>query len=79
MILPLRDENPTRRFPAVTVVIIALNVGIFIYQAVSPPGLNFYAARMGVVPYEITHFTSLAAGVRLQPGDRVILAKPKSF
>jgi membrane associated rhomboid family serine protease len=67
MILPLRDENPTRRFPVISVLIIALNFGIFFYQAVSPRGLDYYATRMGVVPFEITHLTSLGAGYRLSP------------
>lgn len=29
--LPLRDDNPTRRFPLVTVVLIVLNVGAFLF------------------------------------------------
>ena len=67
MFLPLRDDNPTRRFPVVTVLIIALNIGIFLYQALSPQGLSHHALRLGVIPYEITHFRSLAEGVRLAP------------
>jgi hypothetical protein len=43
----LRDENPPRRFPAVTVLIIALNVFIFFCQAASPRGLDYWAARLG--------------------------------
>ena len=74
MLIPLRDENPTRRFPAVTVLIIVLNVVIFAYQALSPRGLDDYAARLGVVPYEITHFESLAPGQRLAPGLTIIAA-----
>ena len=50
MLLPLRDENPTRRFPAVTVLFIALNVAVFAFQALSPQGLAGYASRLGVVP-----------------------------
>lgn len=68
MLIPLRDENPTRRFPAVTILIIALNVVIFLGQALSPRGLDYYSSRMGVVPYEITHFESLEPGRRLAPG-----------
>jgi membrane associated rhomboid family serine protease len=67
MILPLRDENPTRRFPVITILIIALNIAVFFYQALSPHGLDYYVKRMGVVPYEITHFSSLAPGSRLSP------------
>jgi membrane associated rhomboid family serine protease len=58
MFLPLRDENPTRRFPVVTVLLIAANVVIFAYQALSPATLPYYVLRMGAIPYEITHFTT---------------------
>ncbi len=67
MFIPLRDENPTRRFPAVTILLIVLNTGIFIYQVISPQGLSYHVMRMGVVPYEISHFRSLAEGLRLSP------------
>jgi membrane associated rhomboid family serine protease len=67
MFIPLRDENPTRRFPAVTILLIALNLGIFVYQVISPQGLSYHVIRMGVIPYEISHFRSLAEGVRLSP------------
>ncbi len=59
MFIPLRDENPTSRFPIVTVLFIALNVVVFFLQLVSPEGLQFYVYKMGAIPYEITHFTSL--------------------
>ncbi len=67
MFIPLRDENPTRRFPVITILLIALNVGVFLYQVISPQGLNYHVVRMGVIPYEITHFRSLAEGIRLSP------------
>ncbi len=74
MFIPLRDENPTRRFPAVTILLIALNTGIFITQAISPQGLSYHVMRMGVIPYEITHFRSLAEHVRLSPPLTVFAA-----
>jgi len=74
MLLPLRDENPTRRFSVITVLLIALNTAIFAYQALSPQGLDDYAARMGVVPYEITHFESLDARRRLPPALTLLAA-----
>jgi membrane associated rhomboid family serine protease len=67
MFIPLRDENPTRRFPVVTVLLIVVNGVIFLYQAFSPQGLAHYVQRMGVIPFEISHFQSLAEGVRLAP------------
>ena len=59
MFIPLKDENPTSRFPIVTVLFIALNVVIFVLQLISPEGLQFYVYKMGTIPYEITHFKSL--------------------
>lgn len=67
MFIPLRDENPTRRFAIITILLIALNVGVFVYQVISPQGLSYHVTRMGVIPYEISHFRSLAEGVRLSP------------
>jgi membrane associated rhomboid family serine protease len=67
MFIPLRDENPTLRFPVVTLLLIALNIGVFVYQVISPQGLSYHVVRMGVIPYEISHFRSLAEGVRLSP------------
>lgn len=60
MFIPLKDENPTSRFPIVTVFFIALNVVVFFFQLVSPEGLQFYVYKMGTIPYEITHFKSLS-------------------
>lgn len=60
MFIPLRDENPTSRFPFVTLSLLAINILVFFYQLLSPTGLEYYVLRMGAIPYEITHFTSLS-------------------
>lgn len=67
MFIPLRDENPTQRFPVVTVIIITLNVLVFVYQAFSPQGLQYSIYRMGAIPYEITHLTTIASLPRISP------------
>ncbi len=59
MFIPLKDENPTTRFPVVTVGLIVFNVAVFLFQAFSPHGLDYYVLRMGAIPYEISHFGSL--------------------
>jgi membrane associated rhomboid family serine protease len=59
MFIPLKDENPTRRFPYVTVLFIGLNILIFLYQLFSPQGLHYYVYKMGAIPYEVTHFQSI--------------------
>ena len=56
--LPLRDDNPTRRFPVLTVALIALNVAVFLFQ-LSKPGpadvlaagnRNAFICEYGVLP-----------------------------
>ena len=32
MLIPIKDDNPTKHFPFVTIIIIALNIAVFIYQ-----------------------------------------------
>jgi membrane associated rhomboid family serine protease len=67
MFIPLKDENPTQRFPVVTVVLITLNVLVFLYQIFSPQGLQYSIFRMGAIPYEITHFTTISQLPRISP------------
>ena len=61
MFIPLKDYNPTSRFPFVTLFFIGLNILVFFYQAFSPEGLPYFVLKMGTVPYEITHFTTLTS------------------
>ncbi|HZL04623.1 MAG TPA: rhomboid family intramembrane serine protease [Coriobacteriia bacterium] len=49
--IPLRDDNPTRRFPFVTVLLIVANLAIFLYEAsLSDAALNAFIATWGLVP-----------------------------
>lgn len=67
MFIPLKDENPTSRIPVVTILFIAVNVLVFFYQMFSPEGLQFFVYKLGAIPYEITHFTTLKGIPRLAP------------
>jgi membrane associated rhomboid family serine protease len=67
MFIPLKDDNPTHYFPYVTVTLIFLNCLVFLFQAFSPSGLQFFIIKMGVIPYEITHFTSIPDIPRASP------------
>ena len=60
MFIPLKDENPTTRFPVVTVLFIVVNILVFFYQVLSPEGLQLYVYKLGAIPYEITHFQSIS-------------------
>ncbi|MFL5906499.1 MAG: rhomboid family intramembrane serine protease [Solirubrobacterales bacterium] len=63
--LPLKDNNPTSRFPVVTVAIIAINVAVFIWQlsfSTDPRldqagfgSIDQSSLEYGAIPYRITH------------------------
>ncbi|HID87697.1 MAG TPA: rhomboid family intramembrane serine protease [Anaerolineae bacterium] len=59
--IPLRDVNPTRTFPAVTVLVIAANVLVFLYELILPSeqALARFVSSLGVIPYEIVHNVDL--------------------
>ena len=72
------DRNPTRRFPILTVVLIALNFAVFGYQLTKPDDLSLgsqtaYICEWGLVPDHMIHGGEqplAAAGLPPpQPGD----------
>jgi membrane associated rhomboid family serine protease len=60
-VFPLKDDIPTRRFPVVTVAIIAINVLVFfLFQKAHLSGFGFAVddantVEYGAIPYELTH------------------------
>jgi membrane associated rhomboid family serine protease len=66
-LFPLKDNIPTRRFPVLTVAIIAINVGMFFFFQEATLSLsgasvdNQKVVDYGAIPYEVTH-----------PGDQCI-------
>lgn len=68
MLIPIRDHNPSQRFPFVTVGLIAVNVIVFIMQLLDPRITYVYAA----IPYEITgaELTPMAQMWQFQTGAR---------
>lgn len=59
--IPLRDINPTERRPYVTYALIALNVGVWLYQWMLGPGIQAFVQEWGVVPYYLTQEPSLGS------------------
>jgi len=55
--LPIRDANPSSRFPIVTVVLIVVNFLFFFYELLLIPASTFDQAilQMALVPYQMTH------------------------
>jgi membrane associated rhomboid family serine protease len=55
MFLPLKDANPTERFPFVTIALIVANVVVFLYELSLGSNLRPFFVTYGAVPYELTH------------------------
>jgi len=64
MFLPLRDHNPTRTKPFVTLALIALNLLIWFIEVSRGNGMSEFVARWGATPYELTHLQDLVGQVR---------------
>jgi membrane associated rhomboid family serine protease len=75
-VIPLKDDIPTRRFPIVTVVLIAINVIVYFVFEQGLWGLgetgNEVVVEYGAIPIEVTHpgteCLSLADGSAIQCG-----------
>lgn len=66
--IPLRDDQPIRRFPFLTLALIAANVFLFFYEASLPPHLRQeLVMRRGLVPALVTHLPDLGPRA-LAPG-----------
>jgi membrane associated rhomboid family serine protease len=54
-VIPLKDRNPTRRVPVVTITLIAVNAAVFLYEISLGEGLALFLQRFGAVPASIVH------------------------
>src|SRR5882672_3345488 len=52
--IPLRDRNPSGSFPAVTLLLILVNVFVFIYEVQLGPAVQAFLARNALVPAAVT-------------------------
>jgi len=76
MLFPLKDYNPTRHTAYVTILLIVINVGVFIYQDYfSRQPLNFHIAESAMVPYEITHQENVDLRVGVDRLGRMLVYK----
>ena len=80
-LLPIHDDNPTRRFPYVTITLILLNVVVFLTEPNlgigNGPQVATYFYRWGLVPREILHGHPIALPECLGvcfPGKKVYLS-----
>jgi membrane associated rhomboid family serine protease len=57
--IPIKDRNPTYRFPVVNIAIIVANIAIFLYEVSLGSRLESFFLRFGVVPLDFsTSFNS---------------------
>jgi membrane associated rhomboid family serine protease len=54
-VLPIRDDIPASRYPAMTVALIAVNVLVFIHELKLGPKLEEFFFLYGVIPARYTH------------------------
>ncbi len=51
--IPLKDRNPTHKVPYVTVVLIAVNVAVFVYEISLGESLPAFFDRYGIIPAHV--------------------------
>ncbi len=58
--IPIRDDNPSGRFPIITVALIVANIIVFIYMlTLSPVQLNDFVLRYSLIPNHISQWRDL--------------------
>lgn len=58
--IPIRDDNPRRYFPFITLLIIIANIAVQIYQwKLGSEAARALIYRLGAIPWEIVHFQEL--------------------
>ncbi len=67
MFFPLKDENPTKTFPYMTVLLIACSTFVFFIELARGQYRGYIVAKFGMVPFEITHGVDLDPQVALGP------------
>jgi rhomboid family protein len=72
--IPLKDHNPTRRIPYINLLLIAANLGVFVYQFFYlPQGPAYLVRGLGMVPHDL--LDSPAAGAHaLLPAPLTVIA-----
>lgn len=55
-LIPLRDDNPSRRFPIVTLLLIGANAAVFLYEvSLGPRFLEGFVMTYGAIPASFGH------------------------
>lgn len=70
--IPLKDENPTRTFPFLTILLIAVNILVYLYQVTLGSDASTFIHSLAAIPWEITHFRNLETFPALPPALTLI-------
>jgi rhomboid family protein len=74
-VIPLKDDNPTRSVPFVTVALILANAVVFVYQMLLPPeAAKTLIAALGVTPVRLTQAVLHDPGQLGQAGVTLLTA-----
>ena len=74
MFFPIKDYNPTRRTAYITIFLIIINTGVFLYQALlSQKHFEINIAESAMVPYEITHQQNVTIPLGTDQWGRTII------
>jgi membrane associated rhomboid family serine protease len=66
--IPLRDSQPSRNFPAITILLIVINVAVFLFEwSLEPFSRNHFVSTYGMVPAHF-HASSLLTSMFLHGG-----------
>lgn len=61
--IPIRDSNPTRSFPFVTVLLIVINIVLYLYEhALGENGVRVFIASYALVPERLFHADTVVHG-----------------
>lgn len=69
---PLRDENPTHRVPFFTLILIAVNVVVFLYESSLGPHVEAFINEFSILPVEVTTGQNLPSSTLLPPYASVV-------
>jgi membrane associated rhomboid family serine protease len=75
MFFPLHDENPVRRFPLLTVLLIAANAAVFLYEVGLGERAAMFIQAFGAIPSEV--LDPRAWGRPVVSGDLPFAAPPE--
>ncbi len=57
--IPYKDDNPTRTFPLITIGLIAVNSGVFLFQLLSPLQFRRIVYSYGAIPHFLLTFSTV--------------------